>query len=362
MPPSSASRFAALCLAVTLPVFTACSTAPSGSSTQPVDPATGRYVNTDGKSINTPFSDLVSWMWSRNRQGLPPAPSKFVKGYDFPVVRDGEGTAPAKPGELSATWIGHATVLLRVGGLNVLTDPHFSDRAFMVQWAGPQRKVPLPYALSQLPHIDLVVISHNHYDHLDKATVLALNQQAGGPPVFAVPVGLGEWFRGQDISNVREVAWGEQQVVGGVQVHSVPVHHWSSRTPFDRNKTAWGGWVFKSPQHTVFFAGDTGYSKDFEAIGQRFGMVDLALIPVGAYEPRWFMRGQHVNPAEAVRIHQDVHARQSIGIHWGTFELTDEPLDEPMGELPKAVAEAKLDPKSFVLLRHGQTWRQAGRI
>jgi N-acyl-phosphatidylethanolamine-hydrolysing phospholipase D len=352
-----ACRTAAWLAGVALAGLGACTTAPLPAADQPTDPQTGHFVNTDGTAINKPLSDLATWTWFRLRDGLPPPPSRHVDGYRFPIVQDADGTAPARPGELAVTWIGHATVLLRIGGLNVLTDPQFSQRASPVQWMGPQRKVAVPYPLAQLPRIDLVVISHNHYDHLDRDSVLALNQQAGGPPLFVVPLGLGAWFRDQGIARVQEVAWGAHHQVGEVQVHGVPVHHWSSRSPFDRNKTSWSGWVFTSARHSVFFAGDTGYSKYFEAIGRRFGPVDLALIPVGAYEPRWFMSDQHVNPAEAVRIHQDVRARQSIGIHWGTFELTDEPLDEPIGELPKAVAAAKLDAKAFLLLQHGQTWR-----
>ncbi len=143
--------------------------------------------------------------------------------------------------------------------------------------------------------------------------------------------------------------------VPAIGIHFVPAHHWSSRTPTDRNRTLWGGWVVQASDFSFYFAGDTGYSEDFKEIGRRFPGIDLAAIPVGAYEPRWFMKAQHVNPPEAVRIHQDLGARQSVGIHWGTFDLTDEPMDAPIGALPAARDAAGMAPDAFFLLRHGQT-------
>lgn len=318
------------------------------------------FVNSDGeKAASRSFGDFLRWTWERRRDGLPHAPSRYVDGYaGFAVHRPDVKRLVANRSDTTATWIGHATVLVQTAGVNVLTDPQFSQRASPVQWAGPKRKVPLPLAVAELPRIDLVVISHNHYDHLDRDSVRALNAQPDGPPLFAVPLGVERWMRAQGIENVRAFDWWQRielPAAPAVRLTFVPAHHWSGRTLWDRNQTLWGGWVVEAPAFSFYFAGDTGYSADFAEIGRRFGGFDLALIPVGAWEPRWFMREQHVNPAEAVQLHKDVRAKQSIGIHWGTFELTDEPLDAPLGELPAARQAAGVAPDDFVLLEHGQT-------
>ena len=317
------------------------------------------FVNSDGSSAGKPFGAFLKWSYQRWRNNLPPVPSEFVDGYaGFPVQRLDVGWLQANRAQTSVTWIGHATLLVQMGGINLLTDPHFSERASAVQWAGPKRRVPLPMQLSEVPHIDLVLISHNHYDHLDRDTVLALNKQPGGPPLFVVPLGVDRWMREQGITSVQAFDWWDSRKLPAfarITVDFVPAHHWSSRTLADRNRTLWGGWVVRAPAFSFYFAGDTGYSADFTEIGRRFPGLDLAAIPVGAYEPRWFMKEQHVNPAEAVRIHQDLGVHQSIGIHWGTFELTDEPLDAPLGALPKARDAAGVVPEAFMLLRHGET-------
>ena len=315
----------------------------------------GGFANNYGPAGGKALSELLAWYYERTRDGLPPAPSAHVNGYAFPVARPDVAFLRANRDRAAVTWVGHATVLLQVAGVNVLTDPQFSERAFPVQWYGPKRRVPPPLRLDELPHIDLVVISHNHYDHLDLDTVKALAGQPGGSPVFAVPLGVERWMRAQGIERVQAFDWWQQQALAGVDVHMVPVQHWSARTLWDRNETLWGGWVIRAPGFSFFFAGDTGYSRDFADIGARFGGFDLAAIPVGAYLPRWFMKDQHVDPAEAVMIHRDVKARRSIGIHWGTFELTDEPLDAPIGELPAARRAAGVPDDAFVLLRHGET-------
>lgn len=315
----------------------------------------GGHVNSDGAAIDKPLTEVLGWMWHSVFSGLPKPPATHVQGYTLPVVRDERGTATAQPGELSVTWVGHATALIRINGVNVLTDPHFSPRASPFSWAGPERKTPLPYTLAELPRADVVVISHDHFDHLDEPSVLALNQQPGGPPVFVVPRGLADWFHDRGIRNVHSVGWWQHHRTGELDVVGVPARHWSGRGMFDRNQTHWSGWVLASGGVSVYFAGDTGYSSDFVDIGERLGPFDLALLPVGAYAPRDFMRDQHVDPGEAVRIHQDVRAQQSVGIHWGTFELSDESLDAPMGDVPLALQAAGLAPTALRLLRHGET-------
>ena len=298
---------------------------------------------------------LLRWQWERWRDGLPKAPAN---GYHFPVEKPDTAWLKNNRSQTTATWIGHASVLVQINGVNLLTDPIFSERASPVQWTGPKRVVPPALSIAELPHIDVVLISHNHYDHLDLDSVLALNAQSGGPPLFMVPLGVKPWMQAQGIQNVYELDWWQSENIAGLELSLVPVQHWSARSATDRFETLWGGWIARTGKQstqafTLFFTGDTGYSKDFADIHRRFGDVDLALIPIGAYEPRWFMKPQHVNPTEAVQIHQDLHARHSLGIHWGTFELTDEALDEPPRALAEAIRQAGLAPEAFVVLQHG---------
>ncbi|MCX7892178.1 MAG: MBL fold metallo-hydrolase [Burkholderiales bacterium] len=303
-----------------------------------------------------PKGNFWKWRYEQWRDGLPRPPAN---GYVFPVAAPQTAYLRANRSEATVTWIGHATLLVQVGGLNILTDPHFGERASPVSFAGPKRLAPLPIRLEDLPRIDLVVISHNHYDHLDEGTVVRLAAQPGGPPLFVVPLGMKPWLADVGVQNVAELDWWESRQVGGAEVHLVPAQHWSARTPWDDNRMLWGGFVILHPELRFFYSGDTGYSRDFEDIGRRFGGFDLAAIPIGAYEPRWFMGPQHVNPEEAVRIHRDVRARRSVGVHWGTFELTDEPLDEPPAKLAEARARAGLAPEDFFVMHHGETRRVA---
>jgi L-ascorbate metabolism protein UlaG (beta-lactamase superfamily) len=223
--------------------------------------------------------------------------------------------------------------------------------------------VPLPLKLEQLPHIDAVLISHNHYDHLDLPTVKALNAQPGGPPLFIVPLGVDLWMRDQGIGRVQKMDWWDSTTLpapgGALTVRLVPVQHWSSRTPFDRNATLWGGFVLQGQALgaplSMFYAGDTGYSRDFQEIGARFGPFDFAQIPVGCYLPRWFMQSQHVNEDEAVRIHLDLKSRLSMGVHWGSFRLCDDPVEAPLDGLPKARERQGVPAERFVLFAIGET-------
>lgn len=287
------------------------------------------------------------WKWDQIREGLPADPPE---GYRFAMA------TPKLAANPSVTWVGHATVLLRLGGRNVITDPQFSERASPVGFAGPKRVVPPVPAIHELPHIDVVVISHNHYDHLDQDSVRRIAEQPGGSPRFFVPLGLKSWFARRGIEDVEELDWWDSREFKGLRIDFVPVQHWSKRTLSDENQTLWGGWVVRHPELSFFFAGDTGYSRDFADIRARFGGFDLAAIPIGAYAPRWFMQIMHLDPAEAVRVHRDVNARRSLGIHWGTFaNLTDESLYEPPQRLAEELKKAGLSEHAFFVLKHGET-------
>lgn len=298
------------------------------------------------------FLDFLHWQWDRLWKKIP-----RVENYDFPLAENDPEALHANDWRTTLTWIGHASVLLQVEGKNVLTDPHFSQRASPVQWAGPQRVVPPGMALEELPPIDLVVISHSHYDALDAGSVERLAERPGGSrTLFVVPLGLKGWFAKRGIENVVELDWWQETEVGGLTVTAVPVQHWSKRSLFGRNRTLWAGFAIRSAGFNFLFAGDSGYAPHhFQAIGARLGPFDLAAIPIGAYAPRWFMGKNHVNPEESLQIHRDVRARRSVAIHWGTFGLTDEPLDEPPLRLRASREALGMDEEEFGVLRHGET-------
>jgi N-acyl-phosphatidylethanolamine-hydrolysing phospholipase D len=355
--------FAALAAAATCVGLVACSTVnPYFDASRPHH-RPGGFQNNYLPFDNESPGKLLRWQWEAWRNNLPPAPQQPTPQVAPDVAfvqanaRAGAAMQPA------LTWIGHATVLAQMGGLNILIDPVFSDRASPVSFSGPKRQNAPGLALAQLPRVDVVLVSHNHYDHLDEASVKALNQQPGGPPLFVVPLGIKPWLGELGINNAVELDWWQQHTVAGVDVVLTPAQHWSGRGLTDRLATLWGGFAVFAPDFHLFYSGDTGYSKDFADIRQRFASrqgasgFDVALIPVGAYEPRWFMKGQHVNPAEAVQIHRDVGAKRSMGVHWGTFNLTDEALDEPPRALAKARREQGLADSDFVVLALGQTWQ-----
>jgi L-ascorbate metabolism protein UlaG (beta-lactamase superfamily) len=309
------------------------------------------FRNPDPDYVSKSAEDVRRWRRERADRNIPEA-----EAYHFELAQNDPAFLRENRTQRTATWIGHATVLLQFDGMNVLTDPHFSDRASPVQWYGPERTVPPGIALADLPSIDVVVISHNHYDSLDRGTIRSLRRRPGGEQtLFAVPLGLAAWFRGLGIDRVRELDWWESTTHGRLKLTATPAQHWSQRSLFDRNRTLWSGWVISAADFRVYFAGDSGYAPLFGDIGAALGPFDLALLPIGAYEPRWFMRANHINPEEAVLAHRDLGARRSIAIHWGTFVLSDEPLTEPLEKLREAAARHRLAPGDFIVLKHGET-------
>jgi L-ascorbate metabolism protein UlaG (beta-lactamase superfamily) len=274
-----------------------------------------------------------------------------VEDPDFPHP------APPPPGTVSATFIGQASFLVQVGGLAILTDPVFSRHAGPFGRLGPRRARPPGIALDRLPPIDLILVSHGHYDHMDLPTLRTLTEGRGrsGPRVVS---GLGNaaFLGRKGVGPVTELDWWQgTEGPGGLGITFVPAQHWSSRTPWDRNRTLWGGFLLEMGSARIYFAGDSGYCPHFREIGERFPGIDLALLPIGAYEPRWFMATQHMNPAEAVRAHGELGARASVAMHFGTFRLTPEAIDAPARALAVAREAAGLPPEAFRVPGFGET-------
>ena len=264
--------------------------------------------------------------------------------------------------EPSLTWIGHATFLLQTGdGLNILTDPIFEERASPLPFAGPKRLQAPGIALKELPHVDAVLISHSHYDHLSRDSLRALYRQKGGAPMLYAPLGIDLWLADNvtdgDRSRIVRLDWWDKAPLRGLELQLLPVHHWSARGLYDRNQTLWGAWAVSRPGFSFFFSGDLGYSKDIQDIAARFERgFDLAAIGIGAYQPVWY-RNSHVSPDEAVRIHRELRVRNSVGMHWGTFPMGQERIDQARRDLAIARKAQGVADEAFRVLRIGETYR-----
>ncbi|HEX2022497.1 MAG TPA: MBL fold metallo-hydrolase, partial [Candidatus Thermoplasmatota archaeon] len=259
--------------------------------------------------------------WRKERKAKPRS-----KAAPRVPVHAREGPMPPAPERgVRATWVGHSSVVLQLDGLTYLCDPVWSRRAGGVV----KRHTPPGVAWEDLPPVDALLLSHDHYDHLDAATVKRLPRDVR----VVCPTGVGRWLRRRGFTRVADLSWWETAAVGAHRVTCVPAQHFSGRTLWDRNRTLWGGFVVEGPHAKAYFAGDTGWFAGFRQIGEAFPGLDLAMIPIGAYEPRWFMSSVHVDPQQAGQAFLDVGARVMLPIHWGTFRLADEPVDAPPGEL-----------------------------
>jgi N-acyl-phosphatidylethanolamine-hydrolysing phospholipase D len=253
----------------------------------------------------------------------------------------------------TVTWVGHSTLLIQLDGVNILTDPHWSDRASPVTFAGPKRLMPPGVPFENLPPIDLVLISHDHYDHLDVETVRRLAQLHH--PIFLVPLGLKAWFADIGITEVEELDWWESRRLNGLTVTCLPAQHFSGRTLWDRNQRLWSAWAVAGDTKRIFFAGDTGYYDVFKEVGTRLGPFDLAAVPIGAYLPRVIMKMTHLTPEEALQLFVDVQGQRLVAIHWGTFDLTEEPIEEPPQRLEAEAKRLGLDLTKVLIMKHGET-------
>lgn len=307
----------------------------------------GRYHNLE-RVPSRGLGDFLRWQLSPGK--------RFPPGRRYTLLRPDAYRLANPPTVPQLTWLGHASFLFQCGGQNVLTDPVLSERASPFAFIGPKRFTPAALQVSDMPRIDKVLISHNHYDHLDESTVRQLYRRFGDALCFCIPQGLRRWFEKRGIRNLVELGWWQSQRLSArEEVFCLPTQHFSGRSATDGNRSLWCAWLLEVDGFRLFFGGDTGYGSMFRQIGELFAPIDLALLPIGAYEPRWFMSPVHVAPEEAVHIHRDIGARQSVAMHWGTFVLTDEPMDEPPRRLRMALAEQGVEEKAFRVMQHGET-------
>jgi L-ascorbate metabolism protein UlaG (beta-lactamase superfamily) len=262
---------------------------------------------------------------------------------------------PKRVEDLRVTFVNHSTLLIQIAGLNILTDPVWSERVSPMSWVGPKRHKSVGIRFEDLPPIDVILLSHNHYDHLDIDTLERLMHEH--PAHIYTSLGVGTYLATQGITAVTETDWWDSLDLGnGIRLHATPAFHFSNRGLFDRNTSLWCGFLLEAPKGNVYFAADTGFGPFFEEIRKRFGPPRLSLLPIGAYRPRWFMSPVHMGPDEAVRVHQILDSRQSIGIHFGTFAQADDGEDEPIDLLNATLDQEGIPRTSFIALPNGGTW------
>ena len=283
------------------------------------------YKNTNGVASDKTFGDMLKWI----RSDIEPEITKIELSSDWQKLNLAED-------DNYAIWIGHSTFLIKKNGVTILTDPIFSKRASPFKNIGPKRLIPPAISLDAIPNVDIVTVSHNHYDHLDIHSLKKISKKHP-EAIFLVPIGDEKLLKRKKIKNVYDFDWWESIEHKGFVITFTPVQHWSKRSLFDRNKSLWGGWFFNHEDYSLYHAGDTGYSKDFIDTKIKLGSPKYAFIPIGAYDPEWFMSESHVNPEDAVQIMLDLEAEQAFGMHWATFVLTDEDTIEPKIRLEKEI-------------------------
>jgi N-acyl-phosphatidylethanolamine-hydrolysing phospholipase D len=312
----------------------------------------GRFVNPVGPLPRPGLRVGLPFVLRRIRRSVLPRPGAAEQvANDGAFLRQNAGhSAP------TVTWIGHATLLVQMNGVSFLTDPIWSPVASPVSWLGPRRLVAPGLSIESLPPIAFILISHNHFDHLDLRTLKQLATRDSRTR-FLVPLGNGALLRNQGIGAVEELDWGEQVSVAGLAVHCLPSQHWSRRGVRDMRRALWASWAVIGPERRFFFGGDTGYFAGFRLIGKALGPFDLAALPIGAYLPKAMMRHYHLDPEQALQAMLDLRARRAIGMHFGTFDLSDEPLDEPPRRFRAAAERLAPAPDDVWVLRVGETRR-----
>ena len=284
------------------------------------------FKNSNGKALEKSLSQMLEWMGS----DIEPQITKIK-------LSDQWETIDLLNDDNYVIWVGHSTFLIKKSGVTILTDPIFSERASPLKNFGPKRLIPPALQITDIPSIDFVTVSHNHYDHLDTRSLKEISTLHPNA-IFLVPSGDLKLLKKNKINNVYEFEWWKSFKGKNFEFTFTPVQHWSKRSLFDRNKSLWGGWYIKHSDYSIYHAGDTGYSDDFKETRIRLGAPKYAFIPIGAYDPEWFMSDSHVNPEEAVQIMLDLQAEKGFGMHWATFTLTDEDTIEPKIRLENATS------------------------
>ena len=307
-----------------------------------------RFHNLNHATTDKSFLTVLKWMLFEKSKEWP----EWVDDNVTPQLAEASQLSET---EARVTTVNHATHLIQIKKLNILTDPVYSKRTSPFSWVGPKRRRKPGIEFENLPPIDVVVISHNHYDHLDVKTIRRLAKKMN--PLFIVPLGNAELLKENGVQKVIELDWWQSYELPDTRtkIHLTPCQHWSNRGLFDRNKTLWAAFVIESPTLKIYFGGDTGYNSHFTKTRERLGEMDISILPIGAYEPRWFMKEQHINPAEAVQAHIDLKSKLSIGTHFGTFKLTNEAIDDPEKDLKIALKEKNISENKFLAPKNGQT-------
>ena len=315
------------------------------------DPDKDHHLKNGFKTkTDTSFTD---WLFMRFKEGdYPSIDPEQVQT----IIAEADIKTINSPANVPrATWVGHATVLVQYKGINYLTDPHLTEYPCPLKMFAPERITSPALSFEELPKVDFVLISHNHYDHLDLPTV----EMLGNSVVWYVPLGLKSWFLDQDIAaeKIVELDWWETDIFSeNVSITFTPNVHWSKRTLWDQNQSLWGSWSVQIGDFNSWFAGDTGYDEQlFKEIGKKLGPIDLAMIPIGTYGPRYFMLPMHVDPDQAVLIHKDIRSKKSIPVHWGTFQLSYEPFLEPPQLLAQVLKQKGIIEDQFSPVKIGET-------
>lgn len=308
----------------------------------------GRTFENSGNVPDKTFFDVMKWYLQRDQGEWVKIPEEEVTFAEKPADNVTKG--------MVITYINHSTFLIQTAGVNILTDPVWSDRVSPLSFIGPKRFRPAGVKFEDLPKIDVVLISHNHYDHLDLETIKKLEDRF--QPQFITPLGVGQLLERSLIRYTYDLDWWESKVVDSdITIHSVEAQHFSARGLFDRNKTLWSGYVIDTPAGDVYFAGDTGYGEFIQEIRRKHPTIRVGLIPIGAYKPQWFMQPMHLNPEEAIQAHKDVGAQISFGMHFGTFPLADDGMNDPENDFMRAIQKPENIGVNFKLLEEGDRFR-----